>query len=496
MAEVDLPRWLVHDRWRLCPAASPLDSARPTPRWLVWIAVAGLLVAGIAFRLSLVAGYRVPAVDGRQYYALSQQLVKDGRFAYSPPPAPLAWSRMPGYALFLAHVVVREAPVDLATHLLRATRANALLDVATALLVFLLLRERRSGLGASLCGLVLVLVCPILFVLASHALTESLSTFLATLELYLAVRAMRDRLLLFAVLCGVVAGFTQLVRADSVTLIPAVLLALGSAAAPRRQRCIAIAACGIAAAVVFAPWPARNLARFGQPYFASAYWRTAWGGRPLPTGAIAWARTWTTGARNEFFLDPIFAFEQPFSPASVLPAMFDDPAERARLVALIDRYNRERLSPAVDAGFRELAEERTRRAPFRTFVTLPLRRMGTMFDPVPNSELSMTSTWLKLPARRAWVRFFDYATYALALLGALGLWWRERARDKKGYPAGSMAGSTATLLGLAVAGRCALMSQTIPMGLSQRHLVEVYPVLLALAACGLALPAWLLRRRR
>ena len=56
----------------------------------------------------------------------------------------------------------------------------------------------------------------------------------------------------------------------------------------------------------------------------------------------------------------------------LLPQMVDSDAERAELNALIDRYDRERLSPEVDAGFRQLAAQRTQRAPLRTFVWLPL----------------------------------------------------------------------------------------------------------------------------
>lgn len=440
------------------------------------IAVALLLFFGACFRLTLVSEYRVPAVDGLQYYALSQQLLSSGRFAFAPPPAPPTYSRLPGYPLFLAYVAVRQAPVDLGTHLLRATRVQALLDVGTALLVFLVLRTLAAGTAAAFLGLALVLVTPLLFVLASHTLTETLATFLATLELFLAVRAMAQRHLLYAVLAGAVAGFAQLVRADAVTLAQAVILALACARAPARRRLLMIAACGLAAAAVFAPWPIRNLRQFQKPYFAAWQWRTATTGKPLPTGPIAWARTFSTASRQEFFLDPVFAFEQPFDPRNLLPWMYDSPAERQELLSLIARYNRERLSPEVDAGFRRLADERARRAPFRTYVELPLRRLLAMFESVPNNELSMKASFLGLPQHRPWVRYWDWLLYLFALGGAGLLWWRQRTHTIA-YPA-------AAILLLPIAVRCAVLPLTVPMGLSQRFLIEAFPMLIALAACG------------
>jgi len=440
-----------------------------------------MLAGGLALRLALVAGYHVAAVDGMQYYALSQELWKDGRLAYAPPPAPLAYSRLPGYPLLLAHVAVRGA-VPAAVHVERATRWNAVFDVLTALLAYLILRELGAPRGAGPLALGLVLLAPLLIILASHALTETPATFLATLELYLAVRAMRDRPLLFAALCGAVAGFAQLVRADAVTMAPAALAALLLGGAPLARRLAATAVFAVVAAAVFAPWPLRNLSAFGQPYFAAWQWRNASTGRPLPTGPIEWARTFTTGARAEHSLDGAFAFELPLSLGQITPAMYDSAAERAELEALFDRYNRERLSPAVDESFRALARARRARAPFRTYVTLPLRRLGAMFESVPSGELSMAGKLVGLVGRRPWVRTYDAAVYALAALGALAL-VLTRARR------------TLAILALAVATRCVLIPETVPLAISQRFLCAVFPVLLMLAAVAVTAPINALTRR-
>jgi len=462
-------------------SAAPADRRRAR-RGLALVTAA--LAAGLALRLALVAGYHVAAVDGMQYYALSQELWKDGRLAYAPPPAPLAYSRLPGYPLLLAHVAVRGA-VPAAIHVDRATRFNAVLDVLTALLAFLVLRGLGAPRGAGPLALVLVLLAPLLIILASHALTETPATFLATLELYLAVRAMRatrNWALLFAALCGAVAGFAQLVRADAVTMAPAALAALLLGGAPLARRAAAVAAFAVVAAAVFAPWPLRNLSAFGHPYFAAWQWRNASTGRPLPTGPIEWARTFTTGSRDEHALDGAFAFELPLGLGQITPAMYDSPAERAELSALFDRYNRERLSPAVDESFRALARARRARAPFRTYVTLPLRRLGAMFESVPSGELSMAGKLVGLVGRRPWVRTYDAAVYALAALGALAL-VLTRARR------------TLAILALAVATRCVLIPETVPLAISQRFLCAVFPVLLMLAAVAVTAPINALTRR-
>lgn len=438
-----------------------------TRRLLAGLVLILLLSLGALFRLQLARGYHVPAVDGRQYFALSQQLAAAGRFAYGPPPAPPSFTRLPGYPLFLAFVAVRQAPVDLETHLVRTTRMQALLDVGTALLAFLILRGLRASFAIALLGASLVIASPLLFILASHALTETLATFLGTLEIYLALRATRERGVLFAGLAGLVAGAAQLVRADALMLLPAVLFALWRVPTRRSQ---AIAAFGLVAALIFAPWPIRNLLQFGRPYPAAWQWRTADGQRPLPTGVLDWARSFARATPDESFLDPLFAFERPWRPMGLLPQMVDSDAERAELSALIDRYDRERLSPEVDAGFRQLAAQRTRRAPLRTFVWLPLRRMAALFESVPNRELSMHSPLLGLPRHRHLVRYWDLTLYGLALLGALGV--RRHA-------------AVGVLL-LAIVARCAGLVLAVPLGLSQRMLVEVFPVLICLSALGLA----------
>jgi 4-amino-4-deoxy-L-arabinose transferase-like glycosyltransferase len=338
-----------------------------------------------------------------------------------------------------------------------------------------------------------VIVCPLLFVLASHGLTETLATFLLTLELYLVLQALRGRRqLLFTALAGAVAGSAQLVRADALTLAPAALGGLWFAADRAWRRLpLFVGYLGVAA-LVFLPWPVRNLIEFGRAYPAAVQFRSA-AGKPLPNGVITWARTFASSAPREPMLDAILAFEQPWHPGALLfPSMYDSDAEKQQLLTLIEQYNRERLSPAVDAGFSALARQRAARAPFRTYVKLPLQRMLAMFASVPNGELSMKSSILNLPKNRPLARYFDLTLYGLALLGMASLLsslGRRKPMPKPGERAAISPRLVAAILMSAIVTRCLVLAYTVPLGCSQRYLVEVFPLFIVLAALGAAAPA-------
>ena len=67
-----------------------------------------ILAAAAVFRVAVIRTWHAPAGDGTQYYALSQELLLHGRYAFGPPPRPLDFTRMPGYPLYLAYAAVRQ----------------------------------------------------------------------------------------------------------------------------------------------------------------------------------------------------------------------------------------------------------------------------------------------------------------------------------------------------------------------------------------------------
>lgn len=451
-----------------------------------WWALALLVGFALACRLAVVASYHAPAGDGLQYFKLSHELRQHGRYAYDPPPAQLTFSRPPGYPLFLAFVAQPQLPRSLEAHLLWATRWNALLDVCTGLLVFAILRDRRLGWSAAVCGFLSVLACPLLIYLSTFGLSESLATFLTTLELWLALRFFDRGELRWAALLGAAVGLSQLVRVDAVTVVPALLVLWAGAEVSWRRRLQAAGMFALFAALAFGPWPLRNLIRFGKPYPTATEW-VAQDGRPLPTGMMRWFDSWSSASPGESYVLLPLAYNAPLDPSRsglLQPTMYDDEAERQRIIAIYQRYNRERLSPEVDQLLRDLAEDRRKKDPLRALVGLPLRRIHSMWKPLPEYELPVRSALLHLPALRARYARFEQGLLILALLGAIALCWRrDGARGRHRLVVAAIA--------LLAATRSVVIGTIHPFPV-QRYLAEIFPALLALSGYAISLAvSWL-----
>lgn len=465
------------------------------------IAVSVLAGLGLWRRLQTVAEYRNFAGDGWQYYHLAENLVHDHRYAFGPPPWPLANTRLPGYPLFVAavaHGAPRFADGEVA---LRVTRAQAVLDVLTALVAFLIARE--LGLrGARFLALALCAASPLLALCTSYILSETLAIFLTTVVVWLLLRAARERLALHLAAAAALCGLGLLVRADTVTLIPCFLVPLALSRAPRRERVRAALLAAAAAAAVFAPWPLRNLHRFGSAHLTGSQWVTH-GGDPLPTGAQAWLRTWVVSPEDAAGVAWPMTRATRIEARVFPPDAADSPEERARVVALFDRYDRDGLiSPAVDDGLRELARDRRRRDPLRYYFKLPLRRVRELWwHPVPEWELPSTSPTLGLPAGRAGFERLTHRPLLVALAGLLLLLLVPLPRalrplhaptETERSPSPSRVLALLALVAALV--RTAVIAFAVPGG-TQRYNLELLPLLLVLAAVALAAPAELILAR-
>jgi hypothetical protein len=433
-----------------------------------------VFVFGLAFRFAIISQYRSTSPDGDQYYTLEQSLTAAHTLAYRDG-AP-TYTRLPGYPLFLAltalgHPTAREADLT------RAAICNVLLDAGTALLVFAIVLEllrshRRARLWATV-AMASVFACPILFLFASYRLTESLATLLCTLEIFFAMRALREQLWRWAICAGLAAGVGQLVRVDLITVAPSVALAIYFSAEPLRRRVLALALAAATACVAIAPWALRNLHRFDTLHVTAAEW-PAQDGRELPTGMIAWMRTWSTGAAGEAEMAGAVVFGRNLELKMVRRAMFDSAAERTRLEALLARYNTEWLSPAVDGEFRALAADRFHAAPLRWLVTLPARRFLELYRAPRHVEFPLRVGFLGLPRLRPVFDVWNVVMYLGALAGAIALW---RMGQRK----------LLAVLGAAIVARTLLHLWAVPPFVSQRYLVEVVPLFLALGACAPAI---------
>jgi 4-amino-4-deoxy-L-arabinose transferase-like glycosyltransferase len=402
-----------------------------------------------------------------QYYQLSQSILRDHRLAFGHG-LPLQFSRLPGYPLFLA-LVTHQAPLDLATHLLRATQANVILDVGTALLVLLIARERGYGRLVGWLAFAFVIVFPLIVYLSCYGLSESLATFLTTLTLYCAIRAMRERPYLWAALGGVAFGLLQLVRIDGFAIVPAVALALLWIEIPLRRRIIAGAIFSVVTLVVFSPWPIRNLIQFHHPHVEGTTWMRQ-DGSALPLSMFRWMRSYGTGTPGEDYDLMIVANQAPFDvnrKGIILPVMYDDEAEKRDVLDVIASYNRDRFSDATLAGFDRLAANRRARHPWRHYVGLPLRRLHAEWQPIPEWELPVRSSLLHLPENRERYGRWEQYFFLLALIGGILLALGDR--------------KMAVIILAAVAARSVLHAYAHPFPV-ERYLVEAFPALLVASA--------------
>ncbi|MEO6952537.1 MAG: hypothetical protein ABI321_12035 [Polyangia bacterium] len=407
------------------------------------IVVAALLLCAVMYRQNIVAHFSSSSPDGDQYIALGRG-VRNGTLGFGGGPS---YARMPGYPLVLATLVgdARRAVV-----VKRAAHVNALLDVGSAVAVFLIAAE----LGIGWLAVVLVIIAPPLVLFSTMSLTESLATFLGTWALAAAV-------LRRPLLCGALLGAALLVRIDSLTFLPGLLVLLGW----RRAGWLALGTL-----LVWAPWPVRNVVDFGAPHPAAAEW-PAQDGTPLLTGPIHWMRTWSSSAPGEQAFADAIVFAKRCPDEGLLPAMWtgDDRAALRRVAA---RCHVEGLTPSVNEDFERLAAQRCEAHPLHVYVTLPLERVLRLWSPPPEREVH----WMHLPEAGLpsayWVMQAWYALlYVGALVGAVLLWKRQRT---------FVIAAVAILLA-----RSALHAFAVPHYEGFRYWVEIIPLLCVLAGATL-----------
>ena len=127
-----------------------------------------------------------------------------------------------------------------------------------------------------------------------------------------------------------------------------------------------------------APWAARNAVSLGRVQFLAPRYAETYGD-VLPTGFYSWTKTWMFRFRDVY----LFTWKLPSQPidAKNLPSYaVDSPEELARVTSLLDRYNRAHgMTRQLDFEFAELAHERAKLHPIRTFIWIPIERAAAMW---------------------------------------------------------------------------------------------------------------------
>ena len=246
--------------------------------------------------------------------------------------------------------------------------------------------------------------CPFLANYTATVLTETVVTFFATAALVCFALGLRekpaeailqsDSLRLspfaFALLGGLLTGVATLVRPEMPLLLAVAALVCGVQvwrAQGLRRAVLYVAAMGGAFLVPLLPWAARNAVTLQELQFLAPRYATL-PGEYAPVGFYSWTRTWLERYRDVY--TTVWQIGQEPIEMNDFPASaFDSSKERSRVANLIEHYNDSSdldISPELDGQFAEIASERTRRDPFRTYIRVPVERALTIWF-TPRTEL-------------------------------------------------------------------------------------------------------------
>jgi len=351
------------------------------------------LFAGLALRLFFIWRFPFYSGDTAYYEELARNWLYHGVYGfYSHGRIVASDARGPGYPAFLAAiyflagpgrktVMLAQAFVDLATCVVAAGIASRLAADASD--------TTRGRVAAA--ALWLTALCPFTANYAAVPLTEALATFFTTLALLIFLppagvaidRISSNRELLRAArnwfAGGLAVGLGTLVRPETPLLLAAALIALWFRFRRREYwRKLAVATLWIAVGLLLplAPWAARNAVNLGRAQFLAPRYAETYGD-VLPTGFYAWTKTWSF---RDAYLFNWKLPSQPIELKDLPPYAVDSPEEFSRVASLLERCNRVRgITRTMDLEFAELARERARRHPIRTYAWIPLERAAAMW---------------------------------------------------------------------------------------------------------------------
>ena len=442
-----------------------------------------LLFTAAALLLRLLFIFRFPAVvtDSFVYGDIAKNWLQHGIYGLSgPDEISPTYIRLPGYPAFLAFIFT----IFGMEHYRAVLFVQMFIDLGTCFLC--------ADIGLRLMGprfakiaFVLACLCPFLADYSAAALTETLEIFFTALTFDLAIRALqRDSMGCWAA-CGAACAAAVLLRPDGALLVTTLDLYLlahilkpirrhGVTAQPRRvwsnfQAATLLTVIAIAPLV---PWAIRNWNVFHQlqplaPRYANEE------DEFVPMGFNRWVKTWIADyASTEEVYWAVPGSE--IDSAKLPPRTFDSPRAQTETAALIYDYNQAlHISPDLDKRFQALATARIHSHPVRYYLSLPLLRILDMWLR-PRTEM--------LPCDTRWWEFNDDAIWSTLALGfgainfgyfvcALAGWVYARRIPLIG------------LLALFVVLRSGFLGTL--ENPEPRYTLEMYPVVIVLAACAL-----------
>ena len=433
-------------------------------------------LAGIALRLIFI--FRFPSVttDSFIYGDIAKNWLLHGTYAVSDGANLVpTYIRLPGYPAFLAAIF----KVFGMEHYHAALFVQMVVDLGSCVIIADIARRVVSARAARMAFLLSAL-CPFLANYVAAALTETLEIFFTALALDLAIAGLQELEWILWVGCGAAIAAAILLRPDGGLLLVAVGLYLGWTVVKRISLGQAYGKL-IGAAILLAitslaplvPWTLRNLHtmhRF-QP-LAPRYANEE--NEFVPAGFNLWVKTWIidyASVEELYWPVPGSAID-----ADKLPSRaFDSEQQEDQTRSLIEDYNKLlHVSPALDARFEQLAEQRIHDAPFRYHLALPVARVADMWLR-PRTEM--------LPCDTRWWEFDDDLQWSVLAvsLGVIGIFYVGAGVG--GIFWGRLLPSAGLLL-LFVLLRTAFLSTL--ENPEPRYTLECYPVVIVFAAALLA----------
>ncbi len=444
------------------------------------------LSVGLALRLWMLHWLFEVNGDALVYGGIAKNLLLHGRYALTAGDGQLRPTllRLPGYPFFLAAcfrvfgmenyfaACCVQIALELAGCVLLADFARRAARVVRP-------EDERFARRAGWATLWLAALCPFTASYAASPLTEAPTLFAIALAMWaMAVFCEQPRFdwrgWAIALAFTFAVTWAALLRPEGALAAVAFAPALAASACRGRRKSAArmAAVCALAALAPFAAWTARNWRVFYV--FQPLAPRTAADpGENTQPGFERWVRTWCLDFNSTYNI----YWNVPDGPLEMsrLPARaFDSAAQRAETAAVVEQYNAADydLTPAVDAGFARLAQERIAARPLRYYLWLPLGRVADMWLRPRVENLPIDPDWWVYSHHHAETRFsWFYAALnaAYLLLAAVGLWLRPRFWK--------------LLLAYMLLRSALLLTVNAP---EARYTLECFPMLFALGGVALA----------
>jgi len=442
------------------------------PYWSISLA----LLAGTALRLFFLLVYPEYDGDSGVYGTIAKNLLLHHAYALDGP-FHLTLIRLPGYPLFLA-IIFKFCGMD---NFGAVRWIQLAIDLASCLLIAGFVRDHAARPAAHW-ALWLAALCPFTADYAAVPMTETNSIFCIALGLFAGGRLIggirrHGRILwTWMLLTALALSFAILLRPDGVLLAAAVVPGIWWYSRRNVVSLRAAMVCALLVALPLIPWTLRNYRVFHVFEPLAPRYANDPGEDPLP-GYVRWTKTWLV----EYVSSPevYWRGDDIFVDVHMLPSRaFDSSEEYRETEKLISDYNLDTtITPALDARFAALAQERISRHPVRYYVVLPLARLADMALR-PRTELlgdALPGRWWEWrlhPGGSLIAIGYGLINAGLLILAAIGFVRRQ-------VP-------FAAVLGACLVFRCMLLLTL--ENADPRYTMEWFPILIVAAAVAIAPP--------